>query len=171
MQSLKRSIKRKRPTGFTLVELLVVIAIIGILIAMLLPAINSAREAARRLDCSNKMRQVALALQLYSTKNRDAIPVGITSATKHSGFIALLPDLEAGNFYDAYNYANASTAQMGDGITAVAAQLAIFKCPSDSASGTQDVGGGTFGRFRLIDLFKLCILISSSDLGPASPFQ
>lgn len=70
-----RTVKRD-PKGFTLVELLVVIAIIGILIGMLLPAVQQVREAARRTQCANSMRQLAIAMHNYESANSH-FPPGI----------------------------------------------------------------------------------------------
>ena len=101
----------RRSGGFTLVELLVVIAIIGILIALLLPAVQAAREAARRLQCANNMKQIALAAHTYASANGDAFPYGHiqrTSASSgsptgypmHSLFTTLLPYMEMQSVYE-----------------------------------------------------------------------
>ena len=86
--------------GFTLVELLVVIAIIGFLVAMLLPAVQSAREAARRVHCSNQLKQLALAAHHYHA-TWNSFPPGVDRSTseKQSLFVFLLPEMEDRNFY------------------------------------------------------------------------
>lgn len=97
----KRPLRQRRPkAGFTLVELLVVIAIIGILIALLLPAVQSAREAARRMQCSNNLKQIALALHNYAAAQREHFPIGSPGPVEHGVFSALLPYLEQQAIYN-----------------------------------------------------------------------
>jgi prepilin-type N-terminal cleavage/methylation domain-containing protein len=108
------TVKRKhlsRPlNGFTLVELLVVIAIIGILIALLLPAVQAARESARRAQCMNNLRQIGLALHGFEGTYK-RLPPGCVSATNDntvrfrvcSGFVHILPFLEEQAIYDSFD--------------------------------------------------------------------
>lgn len=98
----------QKQKAFTLVELLVVIAIIGILIAMLLPAVQAAREAARRMSCSNNLKQMGVAIHNYASASSDRLPYGNVSATqngnvlygRHALFTSLLPYLEMEGIYD-----------------------------------------------------------------------
>lgn len=111
-----------RTRGFTLVELLVVIAIIGILIALLLPAVQAAREAARRSQCSNNLKQIGLALHNYHDTFKifppgslaDTTSADGTGAHAMSGWILILPFMEAGAIHDLwdfnYNYDHANNA-------------------------------------------------------------
>src|SRR5690606_13279517 len=97
---LNRSTGRRQRHGFTLVELLVVIAIIGILVGLLLPAVQAAREAARRMSCSNNLKQVCLSLHNYESSHR-RLPANYTTGSGISGnfsvFAQLAPYFEQGN--------------------------------------------------------------------------
>jgi len=94
---------RRRPSGFTLIELLVVISIIGILIALLLPAVQSARAAAQRMQCTNNLKQMGIAMHAYATANRECFPVGGAGAVKHALFTAMLPYIEQQALYNRLN--------------------------------------------------------------------
>ena len=121
--------------GFTLVELLVVIAIIAILIALLLPAVQAAREAARRSQCSNNLKQIALAVHGYHDVFNEFPPGGITvgpccNTRSHSTWtISILPYLEALNLFDQYD----QDAFNEDAVNAPVREthLATYICPSD----------------------------------------
>ena len=93
--------------GFTLVELLVVITIIGILIALLLPAVQAAREAARRMQCSNNLKQVGLAILNYESSYSVLPPGGLRLSSRaaygSSWWVRILPYIEAGNVLDRYD--------------------------------------------------------------------
>jgi len=85
---------RRDSHGFTLVELLVVIAIIGILIALLLPAVQAAREAARRLQCTNNLKQLGMATHNYAAQYSGRFPAGTTGPHRHGLFTYILPFIE-----------------------------------------------------------------------------
>ncbi|WDI44878.1 DUF1559 domain-containing protein [Bremerella sp. P1] len=113
--------------GFTLVELLVVIAIIGVLIALLLPAVQQAREAARRMQCSNQLKQLGLALHNYHDTYGAFVPrkqgtndpgygsgnERLSNSGRASGFIGLLPFIEQTAMYDKIAAGDGSTAPWG----------------------------------------------------------
>ena len=131
----------ERKQGFTLVELLVVIAIIGILVALLLPAIQAARESARRTQCTNNLKQYALALQNYADTYSGALPYGSTHPVgwlgdaprpllqRHAFIPRLWPFLEQQALVDRYNFA--LPFHVGENLAAVATRVDIYYCPSD----------------------------------------
>ncbi|MCA9249223.1 MAG: DUF1559 domain-containing protein, partial [Planctomycetales bacterium] len=127
--------------GFTLVELLVVIAIIGVLVALLLPAVQSAREAARRTECINHLKQVALAMHNHHTAY-GTLPMGTSSAAPYWGHgswqVPVLPYLELQALRDEYyGYDDPAGPVYYAGVNldgASGKQVSTFLCPSDQVS-------------------------------------
>lgn len=107
--SVQRSLKTK---GFTLVELLVVIAIIGILVGLLLPAVQAAREAARRMQCTNNMKQLGLAVHNFADANRGTLPAGCRDYNFMTWVTSLLPYIEENN-----RFQQMSTTYVANGAT------------------------------------------------------
>jgi prepilin-type N-terminal cleavage/methylation domain-containing protein/prepilin-type processing-associated H-X9-DG protein len=161
----------KPSAGFTLVELLVVIAIIGVLVALLLPAVQAAREAARRSQCSNNLKQMALAMLNYEDTFKSLPPgrvgcdgagvaqcVGFNSGVGtlgFSGFVSMLPFIEQSALHNGINYAEfpwgvGSPTPTGGNRILIESRPKFMVCPSDNSkpsvsSGGLNVATGSYG--------------------------
>jgi prepilin-type N-terminal cleavage/methylation domain-containing protein/prepilin-type processing-associated H-X9-DG protein len=139
---LRRACRR----GFTLIEVLVVVAVIGLLVALILPAVQSAREAARRSSCGNNLKQLALAMQEYHDaqgcfppgglpSRRLSIPFNCGGLGSWSAHARMLPHLERSPLFNAINF---DVCNINDPITqainatAVATRVGTFLCPSSA---------------------------------------
>jgi prepilin-type N-terminal cleavage/methylation domain-containing protein/prepilin-type processing-associated H-X9-DG protein len=137
--------------AFTLVELLVVIAILGVLIGLLLPAVQKVREAAARTQCGNNLKQIGLAMHLYLDTNRATFPHNGRDFAGPSWAVLLLPYLEANNFYKRFVIPQGSSWFYGYGAETsnMRAQYEVvvptYICPS-SLSTPLRVVDWTFGR-------------------------
>jgi prepilin-type N-terminal cleavage/methylation domain-containing protein/prepilin-type processing-associated H-X9-DG protein len=161
----------ERKHGFTLVELLVVIAIIGILIALLLPAVQAAREAARRMQCSTNVKQVGLAILNYENTNK-MLPIGMNIALPvfkaHSAFAALLPYVEQVDLYEKYNFEQ--RIYHADNYRVTCMHIPAYLCPSDNASGRLMNGG--FARSNVVVCFgSTTVGKSATDWSTDGAFQ
>lgn len=138
------NVQIKKRTGFTLVELLVVISIIGVLSSLLLPAVQKAREAARRVQCQNNLRQLALAIHNFSDAKGGALPsslrpAGTTTLPRYSALTQLLPYIDLQNLWDDYdptknwssNTANAFGHKVSN-LSIGATVVPTFACPSST---------------------------------------
>jgi prepilin-type N-terminal cleavage/methylation domain-containing protein/prepilin-type processing-associated H-X9-DG protein len=170
------AVARKPLNGFTLVELLVVIAIIGVLVALLLPAVQMARESARRSQCLNNLRQLGLAVHNFESAHKQ-LPVGSESKAvptaptfpynfyRWSVLAHLTPYLEQSNVYNALDltvplYAPPSFAIAPQNLTPVKTMVPLFLCPSDLKKAVADGFGPTN--------YAGC---AGSGIGGGSPFD
>jgi prepilin-type N-terminal cleavage/methylation domain-containing protein/prepilin-type processing-associated H-X9-DG protein len=168
---------RSRNRGFTLIELLVVIAIIGVLVALLLPAVQQAREAARRAQCKNNLKQIGLALHNYHDihltfppaylvqPNADAT-LGTPNANGDNGpgwaaLMLLLPQIEQTGLYNAFN--NNLPAWHASNATPALTPLPIYRCPSDlSGSSTYNVVDSCGSSPNILSRFSLSNYVANA---------
>src|SRR3954454_4417085 len=142
MRHLNRPLYARHRPAFTLVELLVVIAIIGVLVALLLPAVQAAREAARRMKCQNNLKQIGLALHNYHDSfgrfpaayyRAWPTSVGSTFGTPGWGWgTMILPRLEQQGLYDALNVNTTQATGAATMKPLAQTPLQMFRCPSDT---------------------------------------
>jgi prepilin-type N-terminal cleavage/methylation domain-containing protein/prepilin-type processing-associated H-X9-DG protein len=153
--ALRRLPMRKSPNGFTLIELLVVIAIIAVLIGLLLPAVQSARAAARRIQCINNLKQLGIAMHNYGD-TLGSFPIGRTGIRRPAGDPGypgdpsganhrrtwawmILPYIEQQNLYQSINFSRPFNDHSQD--TALRVLSSSFVCPADPHMVTLDTGG------------------------------
>ena len=155
-------VSAKRPLGFTLIELMVAIAIIGLLIALVLPAVQASREAARRAQCESNLKQIGIALGNYNDLHQVIVPgrifaidVGPPPASGCNGlmlsgcqdtpwFLLMLPQLEQQALYNNFNFALGTEGPaflhypgFFANTTVFATKVGLFQCPSDRAQSFQ----------------------------------
>ncbi len=126
----------RKPKGFTLIELLVVIAVISILVALLLPAVQQAREAARRAECKNHLKQIGIALNNYHDSHRTFPPGRLLNPVAGQGrcfsaYAHLLPYLDRKNVYDEIHWNENPDSYTNDNAVVLSQPIPLLLCPSD----------------------------------------
>lgn len=170
MRSLTRPVRHRAVNiAFTLIEVLVVIAIVGALIALLIPAVQFAREASRRSSCLNNLRQTGLAMNAYEASHK-VYPQGRNGGS-YSLHVMLLPYIEQQVVYSSLNLNTSllvSTSPTGPNGTAFLTSVSTFLCPSDRVDPTQGrtnyAGNAGFG----INSGASAGVFSDGSLDPAS---
>ncbi len=136
---------RNSRLGFTLIELLMVVAIVAISIALLFPAARSAREAARRVQCANNLKQLGLAMHDYHDQH-GTLPPGASGCCGATWLLFVLPGIEQVNLYNSWNFAgNNRAGEPGErelfayagaaNATVTGARVSVFYCPTDPNNG------------------------------------
>jgi prepilin-type N-terminal cleavage/methylation domain-containing protein/prepilin-type processing-associated H-X9-DG protein len=160
------------PHGFTLVELLVVIAIIGTLVGLLLPAVQAARESARRSTCSNNLKQITLALSVFHD-GKQQFPTGVVAPSnmgsafnqRISWMLQLLPFVEEAGLYS--SLAPRISPQASASYTIANLKSVVgYTCPSDTALGTKQVNpyqAGFLPRSNYVGCFSPDAVMVSKD--------
>ncbi len=175
--------------AFTLIELLVVIAIIAVLIGLLLPAVQAAREAARRAQCTNNLKQLGIALHNYHDQNLTFVasrpgnygPYNDSNA--FSGFVSMLPQMEQSPLFNAWNFNlvfNSRAPAVDNRLLAVlipeamvtvsSTRLATFVCPSDpSGQMSVDTTKVAIGRNDIAHVPNLAVSSYAFNAGTGGP--
>lgn len=176
---------QNRKRGFTLIELLVVIAIIGVLVALLLPAVQQAREAARRTQCRNNLKQIGLAFHNY-IETHGTTPIhqhriagdytgGYGSAGGKSWYCAILPFIDQSAAYNQLNFSSGGGwSEFAAGTTSQMRvsriQMPAFKCPSESMINTADgIGAANFNYVANAGRPRNLLMPGKLSTGGAAP--